>query len=101
MASLYLTYRSSKHHHDLDVAKGWTGWIEKNLNDSNDRPLEGKYSLELKYRWSPTRLTLVVTLPVLLSLTVGLGYMIKTGDVITAWTISIYVVTAAGGKSSN
>jgi hypothetical protein len=26
--------------------------------------------------------------------------MIKTGDVITAWTISIYVLTVAGGKSS-
>jgi len=62
--------------------------------------LEDKYSLELKYQWSPTRLTIAVLLPVSFSLAVGLGYMIKTRDVITAWTISVYIMTAAGGKSS-
>jgi hypothetical protein len=100
LSSLFHAYQASKHHHDPDIAKEWTRWIEKNFNNSNGRPLEGKYSLELKYQWSPARLTTAVLLPVTFSLVVGLGYMIKTGDVITAWTISIYIVTAAGGKSS-
>ena len=40
----------------------------------------------------------MVLVPVLFSFGVGLVYMLKTGDVSTAWTISSYVVTAAGGK---
>jgi hypothetical protein len=99
MASLYHAYRASKHHHDSDTAKEWAVWIEKNLNN-NRRPLEGKYSLEANYSWSTARLTIALLLPITFGLAVGLGYMIKTKDVLTAWTISIYIVTAAGGESS-
>ena len=72
-------------------------WIQKNLNE-NKLPLEGKYSLELVYGWSPLRLSILVIFPVILSFGVGLGYMLETGDAGGAWTIASYVVTAAGGK---
>ncbi|KAL3439787.1 hypothetical protein BJX65DRAFT_315417 [Aspergillus insuetus] len=96
IASLFLAYRASQHYHHADTAQAWTTWIKKNFNSSSESALEGRYSLELKYAWSAIRLTIAVTLPVVLSFSIGLGYMIKTGDVSTAWTISSYIVSAAG-----
>ncbi|KAF7895567.1 uncharacterized protein EAF01_009529 [Botrytis porri] len=44
---------------------------------------------------SPYRLSAVVITPLLLSLIVGTWFMAVTGDVITAWTLALYIVTAA------
>ena len=44
---------------------------------------------------------MLLLFPVLFSFGIGLGYMLKTGDISTAWTISSYVVAAAGGKISH
>jgi hypothetical protein len=74
------------------------GWVQKNLNDNKDNPLEGRYSVQLIYDWSSYRLIITFCVPLLLSLVLGFWYMAKTGDVVTAWTISLYVVTAAAGK---
>lgn len=36
--------------------------------------------------------------PLVLSFALGLWYMLQYGDVVTAWTIALYIVTAAAGK---
>jgi hypothetical protein len=72
----------------------WLG--NKNLNDSSNVAFEGKYSLELIYGWPPTWLTFAASLALLLNFGVGLGHMLRTGDVSTTWTIASYDV--AGGK---
>lgn len=73
--------------------------MQKNLNHSKDNPLEGRYSLQLIYDWSSYRLAMIVAIPLLLSIAIGFWYM-EIGDVVTAWTLALYIVTAAAGKSS-
>lgn len=74
--------------------------MQRNLNDDKDNPLEGKYSLQLMYDWSSYRLTLIVAVPVLLSLVLGLWYMSGDhGDVGAAWTIAGYIISAAACES--
>ncbi|KAI9644272.1 hypothetical protein NHQ30_007627 [Ciborinia camelliae] len=88
---------------DEDVGRAWMGWVETNLNGGKEGshgegaggPLEGRWSLELVYDWCPYRLSAVVITPLLLSLIVGFWYMQERGDVITAWTLALYIVTAA------
>jgi hypothetical protein len=76
----------------------WQGWIHKNLNGGKNMPLEGRYSLQLIYDWSSYRLTIIVAVPLLLSLVIGFWYMNSQGDVVTAWTLALYIVTAAAGE---
>jgi hypothetical protein len=100
LSHFMVAYKASLRYPDDDVAKAWTKWVHKELNASNVIMFEGKYSLELIYSWSAVRLSVAVVTPTLFSFVMGLRYMIKTGDVSTAWTISSYIVTAAGGKLS-
>ncbi|KAF8863555.1 hypothetical protein BDZ45DRAFT_103545 [Acephala macrosclerotiorum] len=95
LCQMYLAYRASYRHYDDDVARAWQGWAHKNLNDGKSNPLEGRYSLQLKYDWSSYRLSTVVAVPLLLSLAIGFWYMNGRGDVVTAWTLALYIVTAA------
>ncbi|KAL5321700.1 hypothetical protein ACEPPN_009660 [Leptodophora sp. 'Broadleaf-Isolate-01'] len=95
LSQLFLAYKASYRHADQDVAQAWEGWVRKNLNDSKDNPLEGRYSLQLMYDWSSYRLSTVVAVPLLLSLAIGFWFMNGQGDVVSAWTISLYIVTAA------
>ncbi|ERF71211.1 hypothetical protein EPUS_07894 [Endocarpon pusillum Z07020] len=95
LSHFFRAYQTSRWHPDKDVSNAWTAWVQKNLN-ANNEPIEGKYSLELVYNWSPVRLSVLVLFPVLFSFGTGMLYMLKTGDVSTAWTISSYVVTTAG-----
>ncbi|KAB8288214.1 hypothetical protein EYC80_010217 [Monilinia laxa] len=87
---------------DEDVGRAWMRWVAENLNGGRETsgegaggPLEGRWSLELVYDWCPYRLSAVVITPLLLSLIVGFWYMETNGDVITAWTLALYIVTAA------
>lgn len=98
LSQLFLAYKASYRHADQDVAQAWEGWVRKNLNDSKDNPLEGRYSLQLMYDWSSYRLSTVVAVPLLLSLAIGFWFMNGQGDVVSAWTISLYIVTAAAGE---
>ncbi|KAH7351011.1 hypothetical protein BKA65DRAFT_476359 [Rhexocercosporidium sp. MPI-PUGE-AT-0058] len=95
LSQLFLAYKASYRHADQDVSQAWEGWVRKNLNDNKDNPLEGRYSLRLIYDWSSYRLSTVVAIPLLLSLAIGFWFMNGQGDVVTAWTISLYIVTAA------
>lgn len=92
LTQFFLAYLASYWHPDTNVAKAWTDWVHKNLNASSSATFEGKYSLELIYGWSPTRLTFAVSLAALFGFGVGLRHMLKTGDVSIAWTIASYVV---------
>lgn len=78
--------------------------MHKNLNDGKihpgkNNPLEGEYSLQLMYDWSSYRLVAIIAIPLLLSLAIGGWYMNGHGDVVTAWTLALYIVTAAAGRS--
>lgn len=107
----------------------WADWIHENLNSSSYQPnyppaariAEMGYfeetgvlqprpdhqqhdkdcalSLELILGWSATRISLAVSIPIILSIVVGLWYQKATGDVATAWILGTYVVTSAGSKS--
>ncbi|KAK0108926.1 hypothetical protein ONS96_002763 [Cadophora gregata f. sp. sojae] len=95
LSQLFLAYKASRHHADPDVAQAWEGWVRKNLNDNKENPLEGRYSLRLIYDWSSHRLSTVVAIPIFLSLAIGFWFMQYHGDVVAAWTLSLYIVTAA------
>jgi hypothetical protein len=99
LSQLFLAYSASYRHADGDVARAWQGWVHKNLNNSKNNPLEGRYSLQLIYDWSSYRLSAVVSIPLLLSLAIGTWYMMGQGDVVTSWTLALYIVTAAAGES--
>jgi hypothetical protein len=98
LCQFYLAYQASYRHSDATVARAWQGWVQDNLNEGKDNPLEGRYSLQLIYDWSSYRLTFIVVIPLLLSIGIGFWYQ-TVGDVVTAWTLALYIVTAAAGKS--
>lgn len=98
LAQLFYAYNASYRHADDDVARAWYGWVFKNLNDCKENPLEGRYSLQLLYDWSSYRLSTIVAIPVILSLAIGTWYMMGQGDVVTAWTLALYIVTTAAGE---
>jgi hypothetical protein len=110
LSQFFLAYRASHRHADDTVAKAWYGWVQKNLNVnknnetklivSKENPFEGRYSVQLIYEWSSYRLTIIFAVPLLLSLLLGFWLMVQTHDIVTAWTVSLYVVTAAAGKSN-
>ncbi|RDL39264.1 uncharacterized protein BP5553_03604 [Venustampulla echinocandica] len=95
LSQFFLAYKVSNRHADDAVAIAWQKWVYKNLNGCKNNPLEGRYSLELIYGWSSYRLGAVVGIPLLLSFAIPVWYMVAIEDVITAWTIGIYIVTAA------
>lgn len=107
LSQFFLAYAASYRHPDDTVAKAWYGWVQKNLNVtreknanvSKENPMEGKYSVQLIYEWSSYRLTIVFAVPLLLSLIMGFWLMASGRDTITAWTVALYIVTAAAGKS--
>lgn len=87
---------------DHTTAQVWANWLHQALNDgSNDVP-NGTYALELVLGWSATRISVVVLLPVLLSLAVGLYLNSQNWSdlttIQTAWGTASYVVTTGGCK---
>lgn len=106
LSQLFVAYRTGVYPPKSKVAEMWGDWIFENLNggckypleDDRNKILEGSLSLELIYGWSAFRLSLVIVIPVLLSLAIGIWYVEATADVVAAWTISLYIVTSAAGK---
>lgn len=84
------------------IAETWADWIHQEFNNRSHNVLEGKYSLELVLEWSPTRITVVVFFPVLLSLAIGFWLNAKNwtdlATIQTAWGTASYIVTAGGCK---
>lgn len=70
------------------------------MNNNSHDVLHGSYSLELVLGWSSTRISVVVLLPVLLSLAIGI-YLNSSNwsdlaTIQTAWGTASFVVTAGG-----
>lgn len=85
------------------ITLAWANWIHQTLNNGlNDVPTT--YALELVLDWSATRISIVVLLPVLLSLAIGLwlnsSAWTDLATIQTAWGTASYVVTAGGCKCS-
>jgi hypothetical protein len=77
----------------------WNDWTFQHLNNSSTNPLDGRYSIEILLSWSVLRLGIVTSIPVVLSLGIGLWYQSRSvegeGDVTgTAWVIATYIITA-------
>ncbi|KAE9371032.1 hypothetical protein N431DRAFT_483649 [Stipitochalara longipes BDJ] len=82
------------------ITQAWANWIHQTLNNGSHDVLNGMYALELVLDWSMTRISIVVLLPVLLSLAIGLWLNASNwadlATIQTAWGTASYVVTAGG-----
>ena len=82
------------------VECAWNEWIHKHLNNNSSIPSEGRYSIELLFSWSVWRLAVATSIPVVLSLIVGLWYQtlepreVREDPTETAWVIATYIITA-------
>jgi hypothetical protein len=103
LAELFIAYQRG----GLDADNVWKRWICRNFNEGDRFPSKGRYALQLVLRWSLQKIVVFTLTPLLLSLAIGLWFMTKKHDPVvdkvaivqTAWTISSYVVTTAGGMS--
>jgi hypothetical protein len=99
MSQLFRAYSTSKKA-NLEETVAWADWIHKNLNNGRNLPFDGKYSLQIILKWSPTRLATAVTIPLVLSFVIGMWYMLAKDDTGGAWTIASYIVTCGACESS-
>ncbi|KAF5553493.1 hypothetical protein FNAPI_6725 [Fusarium napiforme] len=80
------------------ISLAWSDWIHCTLNNKRLDILEGEYGLELVLDWSVTRISIVVLVPVLLSLAIGIWLNSKAwtdlATIQTAWGTASYIVTA-------
>lgn len=94
------TYR--KWHVPRHISLAWSDWIHCTLNNKRLDILEGEYGLELVLDWSVTRISIVVLVPVLLSLAIGIWLNAKAwtdlATIQTAWGTASYIVTAGACK---
>jgi hypothetical protein len=107
LSEMYMDYSSG----DPDYGDRWLRWVQKELNLGNPNPADGKYALLVVLKWSPFKISVYGIASIILSLIIGFWYMwvggkfpgSTTSDQVgitqTAWTISSFILTAAGGKS--
>ncbi|KAG5761698.1 hypothetical protein H9Q72_010183 [Fusarium xylarioides] len=90
------TYR--RWHVPRHISLAWSDWIHCTMNNKRLDILEGEYGLELVLDWSVTRISIVVLVPVLLSLAIGIWLNSKAwtdlATIQTAWGTASYTVTA-------
>lgn len=103
LSQLFYDYQTKDtlFHPAVDALALWSAWIYEAVNEKHAKPVDAKYSLELKLGWSSLRVTVLTSAPVILSLVIGTWYMQTYNDVIAAWTIALYIITAAGGTFVN
>ncbi|KAG8671019.1 hypothetical protein FPOAC2_04327 [Fusarium poae] len=99
VADLYLLLSTYKSWHvPQHISRAWADWTHRTLNNQRLDVLEGGYALELVLDWSITRITIVVLVPVLLSLAIGIWLNAKDwtdlATIQTAWGTASYIVTA-------
>ncbi|KAI0432842.1 hypothetical protein F5Y09DRAFT_300547 [Xylaria sp. FL1042] len=79
------------------TAQIWADWIHQSLNNRSNIVPKGTYALELVLGWSMARISIVVLLPVLLSLAIGIYLNSQNwtdlATIQTAWGTASYVVT--------
>lgn len=107
LSEMYMDYSSG----DPDYGDRWLHWVQKELNLGNTNPADGRYALLLVLKWSPFKIAMYGIASIILSLIIGFWYMWEGGqfpeatasDMVgitqTAWTISSFILTAAGGES--
>ncbi|KAI2776494.1 hypothetical protein F4815DRAFT_346019 [Daldinia loculata] len=82
------------------MAQAWADWVHQVLNNGSHDVLKGSYSLELVLGWSANRISVVILLPVLLSLAIGIWLNSRDwsdlATIQTAWGTASYIVTAGG-----
>ena len=98
---LFSAYRSWSF--DRTKAREWTSWIHQCLNKDSVNPSsdpdDAKLAIEVVLGWSAVRITILICMPIALSLVVGFWIMwddpSDLSRVQTAWTVASYVVTAS------
>lgn len=78
-------------------SKDWADWVHHSFNNSQKYTFRSEISLRLVIKWSQNRLIIAATILLLLSMAVGVWYMIVHDGVegaSAAWTIGSYIVTA-------
>jgi len=81
-------------------AVAWADWVHCVLNGGSQRVENAIYSVEIVLDWSVARISVVVLIPVLLSLAIGIwlnsANWSDLATIQTAWGTASYVVTAGG-----
>jgi len=85
------------------INEGWADWVFDCLDGGSlDVMNEGTYSLEIVLGWSPTRISVAVLSPVVLSFVVGIWFNSRDwadlATIQTAWGVASYIATAGGRK---
>ncbi|TRX96446.1 hypothetical protein FHL15_002718 [Xylaria flabelliformis] len=95
-----LFYMCKKWHVSDSTSKVWADWIHQALNDGSNDVTKGTYALELVLSWSIARISIVVLLPVLLSLAIGIHLNAQNwtdlATIQTAWGTASYIVSTGG-----
>ncbi|KAI0861077.1 hypothetical protein F4860DRAFT_476769 [Xylaria cubensis] len=95
-----LFYMCKKWHVSDSTATVWADWIHQALNNGSNDVTKGTYALELVLSWSIYRISIVVLIPVLLSLAIGLHLNAQNwtdlATIQTAWGTASYVVSTGG-----
>jgi len=90
-----------KQREDTRINEAWKPWIHKYLNSGTYDAKDGKYSLQLQLAWSPYRIMVLASTPILLSLAIGIWYDVVYEEPEVAFVIATYIATAGGGKWSS
>ncbi|KAI1739233.1 hypothetical protein F4680DRAFT_151315 [Xylaria scruposa] len=97
-----LLYMYRKWHVSDLTAHRWAYWIHKTINDESPYVTNGLYALELELGWSIARISIVILLPVLLSLAIGIYLNARDwtdlATIQTAWGTASYVVSTGSRK---
>jgi hypothetical protein len=102
LSELFHDYASGRR----DKGDMWKRWLHKNLNSGDNFPESRRLALKLQLKWSTDKVLTLASIPILLSIAIGFGYMYwehnPSSDPVTitqtAWTIASYIVTTGGGN---
>lgn len=80
----------------------WAKWIHQTLNKNSLGVPDGEIALEIVLGWSVTRISIVVLVPVLLTLAIGIWLNSRDwsdlATIQTAWGTASYIVTSGACK---
>lgn len=90
-----------------DENEAWKAWVQQHFNAGDTFPGDRRLGLQVILKWSVPKIVTYVSTPVIASLIFGFAYTFsvtgpgvdKVAVLQTAWTVSSYIVTTAGGLS--
>jgi hypothetical protein len=91
---------------NFEEEDAWSKWIQENINEGNEDPAAGQYSIECVLGWSRRRIFYFVVVPFLFAVISSIAFGITwsfnirshEGDPAGGFTIASYITTLAGGK---